>query len=135
MAVLILLLYSPYFVYILAGKAKSFENLLTVEILLLKDRYASRPVNWLLLLIPALLIEAAYFVLAYFALRDTPLLWLTAAFALLELYHLIRYLWHFGGFAAGRLPVDRFVSWRLERISTLVFYTHAVLGIILILWP
>jgi hypothetical protein len=136
MAASLLLLYSPYLLYILRGKAGEFEERIQEEVAASLDPILENPWRILLPVVAvALLAEAAYFISAWMVFDRVVFRGLTLGFILFELFHLGRTLWYLPGFATGRVKIDTLVSWPLERTSAIAFSIHAILGLLLIIWP
>lgn len=136
MAASLLLLYSPYLLYILRGKAEEFEGRLQEEVAASLDPVLENPWRILLPVVAvALLAEAAYFISAWMVFDRVVFRGITLGFILFELFHLGRTLWYLPGFATGRAKIDTLVSWPLERTGAIAFSFHAILGLLLIIWP
>jgi len=135
LAVSLLTLYSPYLVNILRGQAADFEERLQQEMLLALSDMEN---PWRLLIpviVVALALEAAYFVSAWLAVDRVAFRGLTLGFAVFEVYHLGRTGWFLRKFLRGSVGIDRLIVWSLERSSALVLSFHAILGLLLIIWP
>lgn len=136
MAASLLLLYSPYLLYILRGKAEEFEGRLQEEVAASLDPVLENPWRILLPVVAvALLAEAAYFISAWMVFNRVVFRGITLGFILFELFHLGRTLWYLPGFATGRVKIDTLVSWPLERTGAIALSFHAILGLLLIIWP
>ncbi|MGE5544249.1 MAG: hypothetical protein ACM3UW_04685 [Bacillota bacterium] len=136
LAVSLLILYSPYLWYILRGTAEEFESRLQQEVTASLEFLQSNPWRVLLpVVVIALLLEASYFVSAWLVFDRVVFRGITMGFVLFEVFHLGRTLWYLPGFISGRVKVDTLISWALERTSAIAFSIHAILGLILIIWP
>lgn len=136
LAASLLLLYSPYLWYILRGKAGEFEERLQEEVAASLSHILQNPWRILLPVVAvALLAEAAYFLSAWMVFDRVVFRGITLGFILFEVFHLGRTLWYLPGFATGRVEVNTLVNWPLERTSAVAFSIHAILGLLLIIWP
>lgn len=136
LAVLLLILYSPYLLYILRGKAGEFEGLLQNEATASLGYLRENPWRVLMpVVVIAILLEAAYFVSAWLTFNLPVYRGITLGFMGFEVFHLARILWYLPGFIAGRVKVDTLIMWPLERTSAVAFSIHAILGLILTIWP
>ena len=136
LAVLLLILYSPYLLYILRGKAGEFEGLLQHEATASLAYLRENPWRVLVpVLVIAILLEAAYFVSAWLAFNLPVYRGITLGFMWFEVFHLARILWYLPGFVSGRVKAETLIIWPLERTSAVAFSIHAILGLILIIWP
>ena len=136
LAVSLLILYSPYLWYILRGRAEGFESRLQQELMASLEFLRRNPWRTLLPVVGiALLLEAAYFVSAWVVFDRVVFRGITLGFVWFEVYHLGRTLWYLPRFISGGVKVDTLVSWALERTSAIAFSIHAILGLLLIIWP
>ena len=136
MAASLLLLYSPYLLYILQGKAGEFEGRLQGEVEASLSHILQNPWRVLLpVVVVALVLEAAYFVSAWMVFDRVVFRGITLGFILFEVFHLGRTLWYLPGFATGRVKADTLISWSLEQTSAIAFSIHAILGLLLLIWP
>jgi hypothetical protein len=136
LAASLLILYSPYLLYILRGRAGEFESNLQQEVLASINYFLSNPWRVLMpVLVVALVIEAAYFASAWMVFDRWAFRGLTLGFAFFEMLHLGRTIWYLPRVVAGRIELDILISWGMERTSALMFSIHAILGLLLLLWP
>lgn len=136
LAASLLILYSPYLRYILSGKAGEFEERLQQEAVASLDSMPGNPWRVLMpVVVVALVLEAAYFVSAWMVFDRIVFRGITLGFASFEVIHLARTVWYLPGFVAGRVKVDTLINWDMERTSAIVFSMHAILGLLLIIWP
>lgn len=135
-AFLILLVYSPYFLSILSSKAPAFEIRIQEELQAIVGQMSSDIWrNILTMLVGVLIMEALYFVFGWLLITHLVYRGFTLAFVSLELLHLSRTIYYLKPALEGRVPLEKLFVWKLERAVAMVFYTHAILGILLILWP
>lgn len=135
-ALTILLLYSLYFYSILSGKYAAYEDHLRAELMLLRETLGAR--YWRVLfpiLGVTLCLEIAYFISGWMAIDNNVFRMLTIVFAGFEVFHSGRTLWFMKKFIQKKIDASKLLNWRLERITVLSFYVHAVLGILLIILP
>ncbi|MGE5372644.1 MAG: hypothetical protein ACM3QZ_11710 [Solirubrobacterales bacterium] len=134
-AALIIILYSPYFLAILAGRPERFEKMLLTEMVSYTAE-RSRDHLWrffLILLLPTTLMEAGYFGLTVAVFDSTIFLGISLGFALFELFHLVRYVWLFRRYQRGTLEIGELLDWQMERMSCLLFVGHALAGTLILL--
>lgn len=135
-AAAILILYAPYFYYILSGKSTVFENRLKVELQqLLAQIKAGTLRNIYPVIFFAVLLETAYFVSAWSAVDNIGFKLITLLFAAFEVFHLGRTLYFFQSFMRGKSEAERLIVWGLERFAVLVFFAHAIIGMVLLVLP
>lgn len=135
-AALILFIYAPYFYYILSGKSTKFEDRLKIELQqLLAQIKAGAVRNVYPIIFLALMLEAAYFVSAWSSIDNIGFRWLTLAFAAFEVLHLARTVYFFRSFMRDKSGVERLIIWKLERFTVLVFFAHAIIGLVLLVLP
>lgn len=136
LAVSLFILYSPYLWYILRGRAGGFESRLQQELMASLELLQKNPWRILLPVVGiALLLEAAYFVSAWVIFDRVVFRGITLGFIWFEVYHLGRTMWYLPKVISGKAEVDTLVSWALERTSAIAFSIHAILGLLLIIWP
>lgn len=136
LAILLLILYSPYLLNILRGKTGEFENRMQYEVTASFDYLRDNPWRVLIpVVVIAILLEAAYFISAWLTFKMVVYRGITLGFLGFEVFHLVRTLWYLPGLVSGRVKVDTLIIWPLERTSALAFSIHAVLGLILTIWP
>jgi hypothetical protein len=137
LAACILLLYSPYFFSILTDRAAHLEQRLADEIVSIAEYVRSKPKAWPSTTVVAGLAvatELAYFVSCFLVISNDVFQYLTLAFALFECIHISRTLRGFILFVGKKIPLEKFVRWKQERTVALLFYTHALIAIVLIIW-
>ncbi len=135
-AAAILFLYAPYFYYILSGKSTVFENRMQVELhQLLAQIKAGTLRNIYPVILFAVLLETTYFISAWSAVGNMEFRWITLVFAGFEVFHLVRTMYFFQAFMRGRSEADRLIIWGLERSTVLVFFAHAIIGMVLLVLP
>ncbi len=133
MAVVIILLYAIYFVKIIQGNTKGFE----LEILrsfaewIINKGVSSKIYIWVILFL-SLLGEAAYFTLTLIFIQNLAMRLLTVIFVVFEIVHLTAIALNLNRFFSGKYLLSQVFNWRIERASASLFFTHALL-IVLIL--
>lgn len=135
-AAVILLLYAPYFYYILSGKGSLFEAKMQNELMTVLPQIKAGAMRNLYFLVALIvLLEAAYFFSAWSAVDNPCFKWITIGFAAFEVYHLFRTAYYFRRYIKGAITGDRVISWPLERVVVMVFIAHAIIGAILLIFP
>lgn len=131
----IFLLYSVYFINIIKGDPQSFELEMTKALAnwMIFRGEASKGQIWLILLLSVIL-EAIYFTLVFLSMDNFALFIFTSFFLGVELYHILRVFLNFRLFFQGKLMIKDVFDWRLERASTMLFFTHSILVLISIIF-
>ena len=129
------LLYSIYFVRIIKGKPQSFEMELLKSLArwMVKQGPRSKGQLWLMYLI-SLMIELIYFILVLLIISNPFMQFFTALLAGLESYHLLWMALSLRYFFTGKTRISQIFNWRMERISATLFFTHALLVLIILLF-
>ncbi|MEA1960144.1 MAG: hypothetical protein U9N81_02425 [Bacillota bacterium] len=136
MAAIIFLMYSSYFIHILKGQPQDFE----MEILkalagwMVQQGSSSKMKMWHMFGL-SLLIELIYFLLAFIVLANPFMIYLTVAFVGFEAYHYSSLAVSFKHFFSGQTKISDIFNWKTERLSATLFYTHAMLVLISLLFP
>jgi len=131
MALLLLFMYFVYFMRILKGDSQSLELLIIKSLAewMIKNGPSSRLKLWILMGL-SIVLEVAYFYLALVVIVNPALEVLTSFFAGVEFYHMFTMVLRFRMFFRGRLMISQVFDWRIERISAVFFFTHALLVLI-----
>lgn len=135
MAGIIFGLYSVYFIRIIKGNPQTFE----IELLralaawIVNTGKASKIQLWMMYIV-SLLMEGIYFFLTFTLIKNLFMLGLTASFAGMETYHLITVAINLKRFFAGKSSITNILNWRIERISAVLFFTHSLLVLIILLF-
>lgn len=129
------LLYSIYFVRIINGKPQSFELELLKSLArwMVQRGSSSKGQMWLMYLM-SLVIELFYFVLVLLLITNPFMQFFTAMLAGLESYHLLWLAVSLRKFFTGKTRISQIFNWRMERISASLFFTHALLVLIIIIF-
>ncbi len=136
LAASLLILYSPYLLYILLDRANEFEERIQEEVVASLSTVMDKPWRFLVpVVMVALLLEIAYFVSVWKVFDLVAYRGLTLGFIFFEVIHLGRTLWYLPGCASGQVKIDKLVIWPLERTVALMFSIHAILGFLLLIWP
>lgn len=132
---IIFVMYSVYFTRIIRGNPQQFEKQLLTSLAdwLVQKGAASKRQAWMMLFISAAL-EIAYFLLVFLVITNPVMLLLTTMLVGLELYHLIRVSWGFYRFFAGKAVLGDIFNWYIERMSAVLFFTHTLFVIIILLF-
>lgn len=127
-ALLIFLGYIFYFYRIIIGRPQEFELRLVKSLgeWILARRVKARTDLWLMLLFSVIL-ELAYFLLAFTVIKNPLLLFFTTFFAGFEFLHVLMLRRRFSLFFKGKLLLKELFVWPVERISALLFFTHSLL--------
>jgi len=80
----------------------------------------------------SLLGEALYFTLTLALIQNPFMEVFTGIFIGLETFHLIRLAVGFKYFFAGKYLLSQIFDWRVERASTLLFFTHSFLILVIL---
>lgn len=128
MAGLIFLLYSYYFYKIIKEVPQAFELELVRSLAnwIIVTGPPSRAYLWLMFYVSVLL-EALYFYLTLTVISNPVIYMLTAMFIPLEVFHLTRLGLGLRRFFKGVSLLSQVFSWSMERISAVLFFTHALL--------
>ncbi|QGU00864.1 hypothetical protein SYNTR_2270 [Candidatus Syntrophocurvum alkaliphilum] len=126
-AVLILLVYSPYFFHIIKGSPEKFEyEMLKALANWMITKGKSIQLQLWIMLILSILLEIIYFVLVFNVIDNYALIILTAIFAGFEVYHIITLTFSFNKFFKGNKILKDLFNWSVERLSASLFFTHAL---------
>lgn len=128
------LLYSIYFIRIIKGKPQSFEMELLKSLAswMVKRGHRSKGQLWLMYLM-SLIIELVYFISVLLTIVNPFMQFFTALLVGLESYHLLWMAFSLRQFFAGKTRISQIFNWRMERISAILFFTHALLVLIVLL--
>lgn len=128
MAVIILLLYSIYFIKIINGSHQGLE----LEILrslanwIIIKGASTKAYIWAMFC-GSLLGELLYFCLTLICIKNPAIMILTAIIILTEMYHFILIAVGLNRFFAGKYLLSQIFNWRVERASTILLFTHSFL--------
>lgn len=134
-AAIIVLVYASYFFNILRSRPERFESFLLAGLAdwMMEVKYASRShMRWMLVF--SIFLEAVYFVLVFLVINNLAFWILTGIFALFEIYHLSSMGLNMHRFFKGVLPLKDLFRWKTERASAILFFTHAFLVLVQLLW-
>lgn len=122
---LLVLLYSIYFVRIIKGNPQAFEIELLKSLArwMIKKGRSSKGQLWLMFLL-TLIMEIIYFTLVIVVISNAFMQFFTAMLAGVEVYHYLSTGLSFKRFFAGKSTITQLFNWRLERTSTVLFFTH-----------
>jgi len=133
MAVIIILLYSFYFIRIIKGNPQGIE----LEILrgladwIIFKGESSKTYIWAMFG-GSLLGEVLYFYLTLVHIQNPVMIILTAILIIIEIVHLTRIALGFNRFFSGKYLLSQIFNWRVERASATMFFTHSFLVIIIL---
>ncbi|NLV17572.1 MAG: hypothetical protein GXY50_10270 [Syntrophomonadaceae bacterium] len=131
LAILILLLYSPYLLAIFRGRGEAFENLLQAEMSEALAVLLENPWRTLLpILAAALIFEAGYFISAWISVNLWGFRLFTSGFILFELFHVCLLIVSLFRYIRGQQEIESMIKWKLERFCALMFSAHAILGLL-----
>ncbi len=125
---IIFIVYSLYFVQIIKGSQRDFEQEMLAAFagwMIETGAAARRTVRILVILSVAL--EIAYFVLTLLVVDNLLFITFTGAFIMLETLHLFSLIMNFIRFFAGTIVLKQIFIWRVERLSAMLFFTHSFL--------
>ncbi len=135
LAGLICLLYTSYFVRIIKGDPQGFE----VEMIkalaewIITKGAVSKAYIWALFLL-SLLGELIYFWLTLVLISNPVMMSLTVLFIAIEGYHLSRIAFSLNRFFTGRALLSQIFTWRVERASAILFFTHSFLVLAILIF-
>ncbi len=134
LAAIIFIVYGIYFATILRGNPQSMEGEMREAFALwLEKEGGSSRLRLSILLLGSLLLELAYFVLAFSLLHNPVMTILTLILAGEELLHLGVVINAVSKYWAGKITARQIFNWIIERVSAIFFFTHAFLVLISIL--
>lgn len=130
-----MLLQSVYVYNIALGKAGMFEKKLIGNMVLWLAASGSKVKSklWGAYFL-AVLVDVCYFMLCNIFFINTVFLSITAFLVGLEIYRLFFLGLRMREFFKSKISLLQMLDLRMERISSVMFFTHALLGIICILW-
>lgn len=133
-AILIFSSYSIYFTRIIKGEPRVFE----IELLkilatwMIKNGSKSKSGLGMLVLL-SIIIEIIYFVLSFTLILNPVMQFITAFFAGVELYHIISITFSLKRFFSGQIIISQIFNWKVERSSAVLFFSHSLLILIILL--
>lgn len=131
-AAVILIIYSIYFVKIIQGDPREFEqDLLNALTNWLQESQTG--LLWILLWASAFF-EMIYFGLVFVTLSNPVTLALTVMVVVLEIWHLVVIYINLRNFFAGHISSGGIFNWKLERISAMGFFTHSLIVLLTLLF-
>lgn len=131
MSFLFLSIYWIYFTRILKGDSLSLELLIIKSLAewMIKNGQASKIKLWILMAL-SIALEITYFYLSLVVIVNPALKLLTGFFAGVEFYHMLNLVLRLKLFFQGRIMISQIFNWRIERISAILFFTHALLVLV-----
>ncbi len=134
MAAIIFIVYGIYFAAILRGKPQVMEAEMGEALALwLTKESGSDRLRLLSLLLGSLILEGAYFILAFMFLHNPVMIILTLILAGEELLHVGVVINAALKYWQGKIQAQQILNWIIERVSALFFFTHAFLVLVNIL--
>lgn len=135
MAVIILLCYSIYFVKIIQGSARGLELevLKTLAEWIIRQGVSSKTYIWIMFFL-TLLVEIVYFFLTFYLILNPVIRVLTILFIAFEVFHLAATATNLNRFFTGRYLLRQVFNWRIERTSAVLFFTHALLVLFVLVY-
>ena len=131
----ILAIYSPYFVRIITGSPRAFEEELLKAIAAWAiTRGAAIRGQIRLLILASLLLEIIYFVMVFTAISNPAMLIFTGFLVGVEVIHFSIVMRTFYRFFRGEIMIKEIFNWRMERVSAVLFFTHCMLVIFSLIW-
>lgn len=129
------LLYSLYFIRIIKGKPQSFEMELLRSLAqwMVQRGPHSKSQLWLMYML-SILVELIYFILVFLLIGNPFMQFFTALMAGVESYHLLWMALSLRQFFAGKTRISQIFNWRMERISAMLFFTHSMLVLVILLF-
>ncbi|MGE5404366.1 MAG: hypothetical protein ACM3PP_05460 [Candidatus Saccharibacteria bacterium] len=137
LAAIILIVYAPYLLAILAGKAEKLESYIEHEfVMMIIDMQDEMPLSLQIIITTAVATEVLYFFFAWMTF-DYMLAFrlLTLALTSFEAYHILRTIFMMRKFFSNRAPLGAVFRWKLERAAALLLCSHATVGILLLVLP
>ncbi|MGI5911677.1 MAG: hypothetical protein ACOX6E_03735 [Syntrophomonadaceae bacterium] len=130
-AIAIALFYSLYFSRIIKGNPEGFESELLQALanwIIIKGSSSRRSLVVMLLL--SFIIEGCYFLLVFEVIDNIFMLIFTGIFVAFEVFHLLSFGFSLKNFFHGNKKLKYLFNWRVERVSTLAFFTHSLLVLV-----
>ncbi len=93
---------------------------------------ASRRSLWMLLYV-SLFIEILYFGFTMLVIDNLAMQFITGLAVGLEIFHMVYMGRNLSRFFKGAIALKEIFSWRLERISALLFFTHSFLVLVFLI--
>ncbi len=135
LAGLICLLYTGYFVKIIKGDPQGFERAMIKSLAdwIITKGTVSKVYIWAMLFW-SMVIVFLYFGLTLRLINNPFMRYLTSIFIAIESFHLSRIAITLGRFFAGKALLGQIFNWRVERASALLFFTHSVLVLAMLIF-
>ncbi len=132
---IIFFVYSVYFIKIIKGTPEDFEGEILESLAewMISKGSASKGQMWILLLLSVLL-EVAYFTLVFYGINNLTIIVFTLFFAVIELYHLAMLSHSLNRFFKGKIVIKKIFNWKFERLSAMLFFTHSLLILLLLIF-
>lgn len=134
MAGIIFFAYSLYFTRIIKGNHEVFEMDL-LQVLgnwMIEKGMSSRRIMWAILVV-SVFIEVTYFGLALLLIDNLAMQFITGLVVGVESFHLAYMIRSFARFFGGKIVLKQLFSWRLERASAMLLFTHSFLVLVFLL--
>lgn len=136
LAALMLLMYLPYILTILAGRPQRFEDYVKRELArLISELRDGAPRTMMVFITFALAFEISYFITAWFTVRVLAYQLITIGITCFEAYHILRTIFFITRFFTNRAPLGRIFNWIIERLAAVLLFSHALIGLLLLLVP
>lgn len=134
MAAIIFIVYGIYFVAIIRGNPQAMEGEMGETFALwLQKGGGSGQLRLSTLLLGSLILEGAYFVLAFTLLHNPVMIILTLVLAVEELLHVGVVVNAVNKYWRRKIEAQKIFNWTIERVSAIFFFTHAFLVLVNIL--
>lgn len=135
MAGCILAIYSFYFVRIITGSPRAFEEeLLKAFAAWAITRGTAIRGQIRLLILASVLLEFVYFVMVFTVISNPAMLIFSGFLVGVEIIHFSLVIRNFYQFFHGEIMIKEIFNWRMERVSAVLFFTHCMLVIFSLIW-
>jgi hypothetical protein len=128
LAGLIFMLYTRYFLVIIKGEPQVFEMEIIKALAewIISKGAVSKGYIWVMYFL-SLVGELVYFWLTLVLISNPVVIYLTVLFIAIESYHLSRMAVSLNRFFTGKALLSQIFNWRVERASSILFFTHSFL--------
>jgi hypothetical protein len=135
LAGVICLLYTGYFVRIIKNDAEDFEAELIKALAewIIATGVVSKGYIWSMFVL-SLLVELIYFWLTLKLISNPFMIYLTVMFIAVEILHISRIAVGLNHFFTGKALLSGIFNWRVERASAILFYTHTLLVLAILIF-
>lgn len=132
-ALLIFLLYLIYFMSIMKGNPRGFEQevLRSLADWIIVRGASTKQFIWVMFWL-SLLAEAFYIYLALIYIPNLVIRILTAIIVFIEIYHFMRIAVGLNRFFSGKYLLSQIFNWQVERVSATALFTHSFLVLLVL---